>query len=73
MNYRNCEIRISQTFNILKVQAYKDNNPVSCEYTCAILESVDGETEKGQIILNKFITMVKEDIDNNLFSKPKIK
>lgn len=69
MNYRNCEIRISQSYNILIVQAFKDSSPFSCEYSCAILDSVDFEKEKGQSILNNFIRMVKEDIDNNLMSK----
>lgn len=67
MNYRNCEIRISQTFNILKIQAFKDGSPVSCEYTCAIIDKIDFEAAKGKSIKDQFIKMVKEDIDNNLF------
>jgi len=69
MNYRNCEIRISQTYNVLKVQAYKDSNPISCEYTCAIIDSIDFEREKGESIKEQFMLMVKEDIDKILSKK----
>jgi len=69
MKYRNCEIRISQSYNILIVQAFKDKNPFSCEYSCSIIDSIDFEKEKGQSVLSSFIRMVKEDIDNNLLPK----
>ena len=71
MNYRNCEIRISQTYNVLKIQAFKDSSPISYEYTCAIIDSIDVEREKGESIKEQFILMVKEDIDRVLSKKNK--